>query len=37
MRWLDLGRWLDVPWLDSDVRIVEALVTAVDEGTLTSA
>ncbi|MFI2753952.1 (deoxy)nucleoside triphosphate pyrophosphohydrolase [Cellulomonas sp. P22] len=25
LRWLPLGRWLTVPWLDADVRIVEAL------------
>jgi 8-oxo-dGTP diphosphatase len=25
LRWLDLGEWLDVPWLDADVPIVEAL------------
>ena len=34
VRWLSSGRWLDVPWLDSDIRIVEALVTAVGDGTL---
>lgn len=37
VRWLTSGQWLEVPWLDSDVRIVEALVTAVGEGTLASA
>jgi 8-oxo-dGTP diphosphatase len=37
VRWLPLGQWLEVPWLDSDVRIVEALATAVADGTLTSA
>ncbi|MDT0166331.1 NUDIX domain-containing protein [Actinotalea sp. AC32] len=26
LRWLETGTWLDVPWLDADVRIVEALV-----------
>lgn len=26
LRWLDPGDWLSVPWLDADVRIVEALV-----------
>ncbi|GGC01868.1 NUDIX domain-containing protein [Cellulomonas carbonis] len=26
LRWLEAGSWLDVPWLDADVRIVEALV-----------
>lgn len=25
LRWLPRGRWLTVPWLDADVRIVEAL------------
>lgn len=25
VRWLDAGAWLDVPWLDADVPIVEAL------------
>jgi|SRR5690606_14966898 len=25
LRWLPLGQWLSVPWLDADVRIVEAL------------
>jgi 8-oxo-dGTP diphosphatase len=25
LRWLPAGRWLTVPWLDADVRIVEAL------------
>lgn len=25
LRWLDAGQWLSVPWLDADVRIVEAL------------
>jgi 8-oxo-dGTP diphosphatase len=25
LRWLDAGRWLSVPWLDADVRIVEAI------------
>ena len=25
LRWLEAGKWLDVPWLDADVRIVEAL------------
>lgn len=26
LRWLDEGSWLDVAWLDADVRIVEALL-----------
>ncbi len=26
LRWLPLGQWSAVPWLDGDVRIVEALV-----------
>ncbi len=25
LRWLPRGRWLSVPWLDADVRIVESL------------
>lgn len=25
LRWLPAGQWLDVPWLDADVRIVEGL------------
>jgi 8-oxo-dGTP diphosphatase len=25
VRWLDPGEWLSVPWLDADVRIVEAI------------
>jgi len=29
LRWLPVARWGDVPWLDSDVRIVEHLVRAV--------
>jgi 8-oxo-dGTP diphosphatase len=37
VRWLAPGEWLEVPWLDSDVRIVEALAAAVADGTLTSA
>lgn len=28
LRWLEAGRWLSVPWLDADVRIVESLVSA---------
>lgn len=30
LRWLPRGRWLTVPWLDADVRIVTALVAATD-------
>jgi 8-oxo-dGTP diphosphatase len=26
LRWLPRGQWFDVPWLDGDVPIVEALV-----------
>lgn len=37
VRWLSPGQWLEVPWLDSDVRIVEALAAAVADGSLTSA
>ncbi len=29
LRWLDTGEWLDVPWLDADVPIVEALLRSV--------
>lgn len=29
VRWLDRGSWLDVPWLDADVPIVEALAARV--------
>ncbi len=29
LRWLPAGRWGGVPWLDSDVRIVEALVREI--------
>lgn len=32
LRWLARGRWLSVPWLDADVRIVESLAAARDEG-----
>lgn len=28
LRWLATGRWLSVPWLDSDVPIVRALLAA---------
>lgn len=28
LRWLPRGEWLTVPWLDADVRIVEALDAA---------
>ncbi len=28
LRWLGQGQWLSVPWLDADVRIVEALATS---------
>jgi 8-oxo-dGTP diphosphatase len=26
VQWLPVGHWMSVPWLDADVRIVEALV-----------
>ena len=26
LRWLEVGAWFDVPWLDADVPIVHALV-----------
>jgi 8-oxo-dGTP diphosphatase len=29
LRWLPRGQWLDVPWLDADVRIVETLAARV--------
>ena len=29
LRWLPAGQWLDVPWLDADVRIVERLAEFV--------
>ena len=29
LRWLPMSAWFDVPWLDADVRIVEALVSAL--------
>ncbi len=29
LRWLPEGQWLDVPWLDADVRIVERLIAFV--------
>lgn len=29
LRWLPAGQWLDVPWLDADVRIVEGLAEFV--------
>lgn len=29
LRWLPAGQWLDVPWLDADVRIVEGLTRFV--------
>lgn len=34
VRWLPSGQWLEVPWLDSDVRIVEGLIQALTQGTL---
>ena len=34
LRWLGPGQWLELPWLDADVRIVEALVTALAHGGL---
>ena len=32
LRWLGLGHWLSVPWLDADVPIVEALIASVGGG-----
>jgi 8-oxo-dGTP diphosphatase len=29
LRWLRAGCWRDVPWLDADVRIVDALIAHV--------
>ncbi len=36
LRWLPAGQWLDVPWLDADVRIVQALVSALASGDLSA-
>lgn len=30
LRWLDAGEWLSVDWLDADVPIVQALISAAD-------
>ncbi|VTR77509.1 hypothetical protein CHMI_02278 [Cellulomonas hominis] len=30
LRWLPRGQWLTVPWLDADVRIVDALGRRVE-------
>ena len=30
LRWLEAGGWLEVPWLDADVPIVEALIRSLD-------
>ena len=32
LRWLGPGQWLELPWLDADVRIVEALVSTLARG-----
>ena len=32
LRWLPAGQWLDVPWLDADVRIVTALLAELTKG-----
>jgi 8-oxo-dGTP diphosphatase len=32
LRWLPAGRWHEVPWLDGDVRIVEALAREIGQG-----
>lgn len=32
VRWLEPGAWLDVPWLDADVPIVEVLAASVPSG-----
>lgn len=29
LRWLPRGQWLTVPWLDADIRIVDALAAVV--------
>ncbi|WP_066583061.1 (deoxy)nucleoside triphosphate pyrophosphohydrolase [Cellulomonas timonensis] len=29
LRWLPVGQWLSVPWLDADVHIVKSLMSAV--------
>lgn len=36
LRWLPAGQWADVPWLDADVRIVEALVASMAGNAVTS-
>ncbi|HEY0239568.1 MAG TPA: (deoxy)nucleoside triphosphate pyrophosphohydrolase [Friedmanniella sp.] len=30
LRWLPVGRWHTVPWLDGDVRIVDALAASIE-------
>jgi len=30
LRWLAVGQWQDVPWLDADVRIVSSLIDRFD-------
>jgi 8-oxo-dGTP diphosphatase len=37
LRWLGPGQWGEVPWLDADVRIVEALAAALAAGRLRTA
>ena len=37
LRWLASGQWHDVPWLDADVPIVDALVAALAAGSLRTA
>ena len=32
LRWLPAGQWLEVPWLDADIRIVTALLAALAAG-----
>ena len=32
LRWLPAGQWLEVPWLDADIRIVTALLAALAVG-----
>jgi 8-oxo-dGTP diphosphatase len=34
LRWLALGRWHEVPWLDADVRIVHALAAHVERASV---
>lgn len=37
LRWLEPGHWLDVPWLDSDVPILHALIATATAAALSAA